>query len=379
MQEWVREELKTSNLKDERLNVRFKSLLDALSKNPSGSIPSALNTWAETISAYRFFGNKRVGPEEVLSPHRDATLRRMKGEGVVLLAQDTTEIDLTRREERVVGSGPLNEETRFGFFSHVVLAFTPERVPLGVVSELTWGRDLDKFLSNRGESRAEKDKKRKELPIEAKESFRWLAGYREGCKVASELPETKVVVISDREGDLFECFSERENTPEISRAEWIVRARHNRRLLSEEGSENWGSLSEEISVAKVIGEVDIEVSKNRPKRADEKKRKKLERTARTTRATVRAATVILNGTRCPDGGALHDIEVNAILVTEKKAPKGEKRIQWLLLTSLPIENFENACRVIEYYASRWQIEIFFKTLKSGCKIEELQLARIIHE
>src|SRR5436190_17886809 len=103
MQPWVVEELRTVVLPDKRLNGRLAVLLDRLSSSPSASLPQACNGRAELEAAYRFFDNPRASAANVLAPHRDATLRRVRAEPAVLLAQDTTEVDLTRPRERVGG------------------------------------------------------------------------------------------------------------------------------------------------------------------------------------------------------------------------------------------------------------------------------------
>lgn len=82
MQEWIEMELQSSDLGDERLDERFKILLDRLSQKPSVSIPAACNCWSETIAAYRFFDNPRVEPDDVLGPHFDATLNRIAEQDV---------------------------------------------------------------------------------------------------------------------------------------------------------------------------------------------------------------------------------------------------------------------------------------------------------
>ncbi len=98
---WVIEESKTVDLEDERLNKRYAQVLDALGKKPSYSIPAACGGFNETTAAYRFFDNKNVTFEKVLKPHCDATRTRMAAQPVAILAQDTTEIDVTRPEQYV--------------------------------------------------------------------------------------------------------------------------------------------------------------------------------------------------------------------------------------------------------------------------------------
>jgi hypothetical protein len=92
---WVIEETKTAHFTDERLNKRYASLLDSFTKSPDKSIPGACKTWKETLAAYRFFNHEDITPKEILAPHYEATLERIKKEKIVLIPQDTTEIDFS--------------------------------------------------------------------------------------------------------------------------------------------------------------------------------------------------------------------------------------------------------------------------------------------
>src|SRR5688572_8840450 len=103
MPSWIEDELRTVDLHDDRLNDRFRVLLDRLAAKPTLSIPAACHGWAETQAAYRFFDNDKVTGQRLLQPHFDATVERIRQQPVVLLAQDTSELDLTRPEERVGG------------------------------------------------------------------------------------------------------------------------------------------------------------------------------------------------------------------------------------------------------------------------------------
>lgn len=181
MDTWIQEELASLDLGDVRLDRRCHQILQRLYSKPSLSIPAASTTLAEIAATYRFFDNDRVDDFELLRPHRQATLERLRAHPVVLLVQDTTELDYTRPEEVLVGAGPLTLEACSGFHDHVQLAVTPERLALGVIDADIWGRDPAEF-GNR------KDKKQK--PIADEESFRWLQGYRRACAVAAAAPGT---------------------------------------------------------------------------------------------------------------------------------------------------------------------------------------------
>ena len=370
MQDWIVRELERSEIGDTRLDARYLIVLNDLSQKPSFSIPTACNSWNETLAAYRFFANERTDVKSILKPHQDATLKRIQGERVVLVVQDTTEIDVTRRHEQMEGAGPLSEANRLGFFNHAMLAITSDRIPLGVVEAKIYARDMEEFLTNR-KDRKNRNKRRKQKSIEEKESYRWLLGYRKVCEIQHQCPETQIVCISDSEGDIYECFLEG-NTEEHNeyKADQIVRACQDRSVEGQKIGYTYPKLWKEVAKAKILGQVEIEVTGNEPKSKDSRKRRQ-KRTGRITTATVRSEVLEI---RAPyrKGLKLSNVTLNAVFVSETDPPGEEPPIEWLLLTNLPIGTFEEACLVIEYYCCRWQIEICFRVLKSGCKVEDRQ-------
>ena len=98
LRNWSIEETAGADLGDVRLNKRLGNLLDILAANPNKTIPAACNGWSETIAAYRFFDNELVTPEKILLSHKEASIKRIKEEEVVLIIQDTSEIDYSHRD-----------------------------------------------------------------------------------------------------------------------------------------------------------------------------------------------------------------------------------------------------------------------------------------
>jgi hypothetical protein len=356
MQPWIADELPTVDLGDQRREARYSLLLDRLRTRPTASIPAACHGRAETEAAYRFFDNPRVQPETVLAPHRHATRQRLRQHAVVLLVQDTTALDLTRPHE-IVG-GPLNEESRRGFYAHPLVAFTPQRVPLGTLQATRWARDAADFP---------KGQQPKDPPIADKESCRWLEGYHQACAVAAAVPETTVVSRSDREGDIYECFLAAAALPSGRSARWIIRACQDRRLREGEAAKLYAA----VAATKRLGRVQVEVRPREAQAHDGRKRKPA-RTARTAPVVVRAARVCLEAPQ-RKGERLSPVWVNAVLVGEEHPPPGAERLEWLLLTELPIAPFAEAEQVIAYYCCRWGVEIFFRVLQGGCRVEDRQL------
>lgn len=350
----IEQEVEGISLGDKRLNKRAKLLLGRFAADPQASINAACQGAAETEAAYRFFDNDDVDEHKVLAPHGDATLKRMAQHPVVLIPQDTTELDYTRKEEVVEGAGPLNDETRTGFLDHVMVAFTPQRVCLGVVDMNLIARDFETFRTC---------KERKYDPIEEKESFRWLQGYRKACAIAEQLPQTLVVSISDREGDIYECLQETQVTGSTKRAGWIIRSNQDRALPQRDpqaGPSTYRKLRKTMRYAPVLGRRKLKLAKT-PKRK-----------AREATVTIRAQQVTLKGPYRP-GGNLPDIIVNAIYVRETRPPAGQERLEWLLFTDQPIDSLQQVLTVVSYYGCRFEIERFFQVYKSGCTVEDIQL------
>ena len=370
VESWVTEEFASLDLGDARLNKRCRRIMDQLSEKPALSIPAACGGWAETHAAYRFFNHESVTSKEILKPHFEATVCRAAEHPVVLVPQDTTTLNLTRPRERMTGVGPLSDESNHGIFDHVALAVTPSGVPLGVVYEEMWARDWEIFYANKKLTRSEKAVLKRSIPIEDKESGRWLRGYRQGSELQARCPGTQVIVISDSEADILDCFAEAQVLSAAGRpaADWITRAFQDRRLARDSAAAKlWSACSE----ASVLGEIEVQVHHNQPSSGDKTKRNQA-RTARQTRVTIQATTVTLAGQPRGDDDPVPDVTVNAVLVREVSPPAGEKPLEWLLLTSLPIDTVEAAALVVTYYSRRWSIETYFHILKSGCGIEELQ-------
>lgn len=359
MSAWCAKELGAVQLGDQRLEGRAVKVLEQLAAQPTQSIPTACGSNADMQAAYRFFDNPKVSVEKILAPHQAATGQRMAGQPVVLFVHDTSELDYTSHAQ-MEGLGPLANDPCQGILCHTTLAVTPERVPLGVLETKFWVRDAQ--TPNQTDERKQK-------PIEQKESFRWLESYRLAQRWARQLPGTRVVSIADREGDIYETYAEATQAlaqgPEDSSAasaHFIIRASQDRSLPEKTARSTHRKLWHKVAAAPVLGEIQFDVPAARG------------RSARRVRQTVRAVRVKLNPP-FRKGRPLPMVEINAVYCQEIDPPKGEEAITWLLLTSLPVETLAQAIQVVEWYLCRWQVEVFFKTLKSGCRIEDLQFEK----
>jgi hypothetical protein len=366
---WVMEEMKTADLKDKRLNDRLRTVLAQLAARPTASIPQACGGRAEMAAAYRLFDNEKAGFDNILQAHAAAVRERIAVQPVVVLVQDTSEIDLTRPERQVTGAGPLDSGSRRGALLHLLHAFTPDGTPLGSVSGAAWVREAGAV----GASDLSRSQ-RAATPIEEKESHRWVTTLAAARQQTRPCDATQFICVADSEADVYEYLVEGARQP--LRSDWIVRACQNRALLAEEGettAEN--SLREHVLGQRELFRQTIHVRGRKAKVSCEARGRRQPRASREAEVAVRAARVTLRPPWRADR-KLPPVSVNAVLVSEIDPPPGDEPVEWLLLTSLPIDGVEQARQVIQYYCVRWMIEIFFRVLKSGCRVEQRQFEQI---
>ena len=348
---WAEAEFGGASLGDARLAARLVTVAGLMGENPMASFPEAAKGDRSRIKGYYRFidqpDSSAVTPESILQPHRERTLRRMRGEAVVLCLQDGTDLNFSARPGcaglGVIGGNQTGVETR-GLHLHSTIAVTPEGLPLGVL------RAGFEAPPAKGEPRPERRK-----------SARWIEGFRDCADQARNLRRTQVVCVMDREADIFALFEEQRARPE---AELLVRAKGRRRVAG--GT----SLLETLRAAPACtwAVVLIDRLTARPKRS--KRPKRPGRAQRNATLVMRTRSIEL----APTDRAHRDkapMCLQAVLVEEERTPEGVTPIQWVLLTTLPVNTSEDCRRIVEYYARRWRIEDWHRILKSGCKVEEL--------
>jgi hypothetical protein len=341
---WAEEEFGTVRLFDDRLKQRLYTIAQDFYDCPQANIPEACGSKARAMGAYRFFENPKVTMDVVLTAHTEATIERMKKHRVVLVPQDTTTLNYSTHP-MTEGLGPVNnqEDQAIGLLLHDTLVFTEEGTPLGILDAQCWARDPQ-----------EKGKRyrRKELPIEQKESMKWLRSFQKAAQVQKLCPETMLVVIGDRESDIYELFLEASKQPDGPKL--LVRAEKTRNRKVEQEF-LWDFMAQQ----KVVGSLQIRV----PRRGSRK--------ARDAWVEIRFAQVTLRAPkRCP---AAPSVTVWAVYVTERADPTVQSPIEWMLLTTVEVKSFADAQRRVEWYSGRWGIEVYHRTLKSGCRIKDRQL------
>jgi hypothetical protein len=365
---WVVDEMKTADLKDTRLNNRLQEVLSQLAARPTASIPAACGGRADMAAAYRLFDNERATFDKILAPHAEMTRERMATQPVVLLVQDTTEIDVTRPEQQVRGAGPLDGASRRGALLHVLHAFTPDGTPLGTLAAAAWVREEEPVCA--GLSRSQ----RAATPIEQKESYRWIAALRQVREEARQSPSIQFISVADSEADIYELVVEGMSEPH--RADWIVRACQDRALLGKNSDEIAEKhLRDHLLEQPVLFRHEIPIRGRKAKVSCETRGRRQPRETRKAEVEIRAARVTLRPPWRPDRRP-PPVTVNVVLVTEVNPPAGDEPVEWLLLTSLSVDGVERVRQVIQYYCSRWMVEVFFRVLKSGCRVEQRRFEQI---
>ena len=352
---WTDREVDEGVFKDARLGKRFRELLIQLGGGMGESIPFACQDWANTKAAYRFFSNDRVQEGDILSGHFGATRERFEAtEGTVLLLQDTTEFSYERARPELVGmtksvntgkdkKGRPRSHTLCGILMHSSLAVTTDGLPLGLAAVKFWTRK--KF---KGTAALKKKINPTRVPIEQKESVRWLDNLRQSIDLLGD--PSRCIHVGDRESDIFELYC---LTQELG-THFIVRMQTDR--LAGDGAHTISSEMEEIAI-KGLHRVQVRDQNG-------------EMTAVTLELKCKRIHVqppIGKQKRYPA------LDLTVIHATERDAPKGRKPIDWKLMTDLPARTRAEVIEKIDWYALRWKIEVFHKILKSGCKAEDSKL------
>lgn len=355
-QSWVDAETAGCDLGDVRLNRRLGAMLEALGERPGKSLPTAFQDWANTKAAYRFFSNESVSEDKILEGHFVASALRIRAtDGPILILQDTTEFSFKRSAPEKIGftkvsTGRKLKEGRYrkhaicGLLMHASLAITPDGLPLGLTAAKFWSRS--KF---KGTAALKRKINPTRVPIEQKESMRWLDNLRLSTALAGA-PE-RCVHIGDRESDIYElyCLAEQLGTS------FLVRSCVDR--LAQDG---------DTTLAKVMAEVQSGGT-------HEVRFRDAQGKDHCAVLSVRHATMTVR----PPIGKLRKFrhhELQIIHAEELDPPEGRVPVFWKLITNLPVTTHADAVHKLEWYALRWKIETFFRTLKIGCRIEELRLA-----
>lgn len=341
-QDWALAEFGAADLGDARRRDRLVSLARQLAERPEASLPQALEDGAALKAAYRFFDNADIAHEKILASHVTSSLRRLQGHPLVLAVQDTTSIDYTAHPQ-TEGLGPLHAKGGWGLHCHGTLAFTPARLPLGVLGLRLWARDPQQ---------PQRRTTRRKRPIEDKESYKWIDSLHAVAALKAQLPDTRLVSVGDRESDVYEFFT----AAQALGVELLTRAAWDRNVNGPEQH-----VFAALAAAPVVAHQHLALPARRA------------RPARTAKLEIRACALTLQAPLNGSGRELDPIALWGVWAYEPNPPAGVEPLDWKLLTTVPVTSTAEALERLEWYATRWGIEQWHRVLKSGCRIEQRQL------
>ena len=345
--DWIEAELGGANMGDARLTARLLEMTGMFYAKPTANIPQACGSAFAAKAAYRFLDNEKIHWQAILDPHYAATEARIREHALVLVAQDTTTLNYSTHPH-TQGLGPIGTQSENvrGLMVHDTMAFTVQGVPLGLLNLQCWARE---GIGSRAQ--------RHSLPIEEKESFKWIESYQAVSAVQARARKTRMVVMADREADIHEVFAAQASTPHG--AQLLIRAERsrNRQVLGEEDPHAllWDTLAQQA----LLGTREILIPPNE------------KRAARQAILEVRSAKVALKPPR--RSAHLPPVTVWAVLAQEINPSREIEALEWMLLTTVPVKHKEDAFERLNWYARRWGIEVYHRILKSGCRVEARQL------
>lgn len=323
---------------DKRREERFIKIINNISNQPGSSIPKQNESWYDVKATYEFYKNQEVSLPALKEALCGYGIKQVQDQSKLLILHDISNISFNDLQS--VGLGYIDNKEGRGIMCYSSLAATTEGLPLPLLYQCTWTRPLEELG---------KSAKRRQRDFEDKESFQWY----EGMKVTNNLLGESVhkIHIADREADVYELFF---HAFEPS-TDLLIRARHNRKIEGE--SYLWNFIEQQPKAASITLEI--------PDHAGKKKT--------SAKAEVRYSQVrILRPTH--SGVGYESVTLNAIEVKEISETKSKEDIvHWKLLTTLEVQSVSDVLQYVKYYTYRWLIERFHFVLKSGTKIEELQL------
>jgi hypothetical protein len=305
------------------------------------SLRKLSNGRSEAVKFERWLGNKNVTIARLIQTEQARVCPIVKGRHVLGI-QDTTELNYEKHAGRVRGLGTVGNGKDVGFFMHPMLIIDADTSAcLGSAAI---------HIENRLKGAADNYQK---LPIEEKESYRWISTAEESKQVLSEA--SCVTFIGDRENDIYEFI---DRIPD-ERTHIITRARHDRRL--ENDDKIFSYLEKQEETGRITIKIPRDIRNNRQERE--------------AILSIKLSEIIIRKSKkCTDKKASNTITIHIVEAKEIDCPKDQKAVHWILLTTHQVRNFEEAKQVILWYRQRWNVEQIFRIMKKqGLDIESSQV------
>ena len=342
-EDWAQEEMAGVELGDKRLNQRASAVLASRWARPGNSFYRSFDNAAAAKGAYGLVENPRaeITLSRLLAPHHLQTARRMAAEQVVLSAQDTTALSYNTLQQ-TQGLGLLGQDHTRGLFLHSLQAFRLDGIPLGTLWAEVWARPPGSDSAQRNAQ-----------SLDEKESGRWVRALQAASEWARQMPQTKVIVCGDREADIYELYDQARVAP--ANLFLLVRGQHDRRLS------DGRLLRQALGDQPVGGTLKVVV----PRRQD--------RPARDAVLELRWLEIEVQAPAVGAKKSWPALKVYALWAREVGADAQVEPIDWVLLSTWPIQSLKMARRLVKWYALRWGIEVWHGVLKLVCKVEHRQM------
>jgi hypothetical protein len=349
---WGEREFGTARLGDERRRRRLVAIAAGLAARPAGKITEVFSTSAEREACFRFMENDGIATVEVARAAYRHTASGCFATPRVVVPIDATGLSLRDPvgARRLGAIGNLRSGGR-GMQVMTALAVLCDGTPVGPCGQARWVRRVTRRpkLSRRARER---------LPVEDKETGYWIEVMAQARAVfAKEAPGTRLWFQLDRGADAWPVLLEAAQ----GAADVTVRAAQDRVLegtIAGQRTRLWDSLSRQEPSASYVVQVPTG-----PGRAARQAVMQLQHTAVTLGLSQRRGTI-------PSTVSLWAVRAIECATT----PRGERPLEWLLLTTVAVQGGADAQQVLYAYTLRWRTEEFHKILKSGaCRVEETQL------
>jgi hypothetical protein len=355
-QAWAQATFGEVRLRDKRRTERAVKLAEALAGEPSGSLPTQLGARKEVQASYRFLQSGQVSYEALMRPHVKQTRAQCEQRPVVLLVQDTTDLDY-QAHPKTSGLGPIGNGTHHGFLVHTMLAVEPSSAELlGIAHQEPFLRQP----APKGERASQRLQRQRESQV-----------WDRAVQALGMPPEGVLWVhVGDRYSDIYTLFLQCQR----QQTHFVIRASYDRcvdervqeaapalkRRRRKAGDPPQAHLFETVRRWPAVDEQELEV----PAAHDRK--------ARTAHVALSYRPLRL---LAPDKreDELPSLDLWVVRMWEVNAPEGVEPLEWVLITSLPVESVAQAWERVRWYRRRWIVEDYHQGLKTGCRMEARQV------
>lgn len=342
---WAERTFGGVQLHDMRRTGRAVKAASSLAENPLGSLPAQMHTWKETKAVYRWLDEPDVTFAALMHPHFQQTREQATSSPVVLLVQDTTDIDLSHRR-KISGVGQIGNERGRGFFVQTVLAVRPQtREVLGCLAQEPFVR----IPAPEGEQRHQRRQR------EERETDVWI---RQVQTIGTPAAGSMWVHVGDRGADMFPFF----HACQATQTHFLVRAAQNRRVQESEDEISYALTQARAWPSQGSRPFELPARHGRQ--------------ARSTQVQLAFGQMTLLPPRNEPRASKEPLTVWVVRVWEEQAPEGEKPLEWMRLPSVPTTTLEHAWERVDWYEHRWLVEEYHQCLTSGCRMEERQLQTV---